>query len=285
MVLNDVSRKQAFLTHLAASGTVFIVLSYYIVFHWYPDFYFSLDGGSRAIGTIFFVDIVLGPGMTLLVFKPGKKHLKFDITMILVLQLAALVWGVSNVYTERPATAVFYHGGFTCVSQPDAGDYDMQSITSGPSGRQRLSFLQRPDSVDKLLDFSKEAYAHHSSSIYYYGKKIVPLDQHVVARLDKYKLDLTTLGMENADLAAAAEDIRKKRYSGSRYQLLPISCRYANAVAVYDKSTFKVIDTLKTTSLLTEAEAIDEPLPLSIDREHVSIQQIQDGTPSTITGK
>ena len=60
MVLNDVSRKQAFLTHLAASGTVFIVLSYYIVFHWYPDFYFSLDGGSRAIGTIFFVDIVLG---------------------------------------------------------------------------------------------------------------------------------------------------------------------------------------------------------------------------------
>ena len=69
MIFSDISRKQAFLTHLAASAAVFIIVSYLIIFHWFPDYYFFLDGGVWAIATIFFVDVVLGPGLTLLLFS------------------------------------------------------------------------------------------------------------------------------------------------------------------------------------------------------------------------
>ena len=284
MVLSDISRKQAFLTHLGVSGMVFIVLSYLIVFHWYPDFYFPIDGGSRAIATIFFVDVVLGPGMTLLVFKPGKKHLKFDVTMILLVQLSALVWGVHNVYTERSATAVFYLGQFTCVSRPDVAEFNMTAIEAGPSGKQKLSFLQRPDTVDEFLDFTKKAYTSGSSAIYYYGDRIVPLDKRVVARLDKYRLDMTELRNISSKYADIVDAARKSRYSDKRYQLVPLSCRYANTLAVYDKSREKIIDMLDV-PLMLESVATDEPLPLSIPQDNRYVQQIQDELVRAITGK
>ena len=205
MILTEISRKQAFLTHLGVSSIIFMVLSYLIVFHWYPDFYFSLDGGQRAIATVFFVDVVLGPGLTLLVFKPGKKSLRFDMSVIVLVQISALIWGVNNVFTERSATAVFYQGKFTCISQPDAREINLSAISSGPGGKQRLGFLQRPDSVDEWLDFTKKAITHNSSAVYYYGEKIVPLDENVVARLDKYQLDLGALREENTQYADVAE--------------------------------------------------------------------------------
>lgn len=271
MLLTDISRKQAFLTHLAASSSVFLILAYLIVFVWYPDYYFFLDGGDRAIATIFFVDVVLGPGFTLLVFKPGKKSLKFDMSVILLLQLSALVWGVSNVYTERSAATVFYQGKFTCISQPDAAGIDLQSIESTVSGDQKLGFLQRPDTVDELLDFTKLAFANKSSAIYFYVDQIVPLDDKVVARLDKYRLSIDALREEDASYAEAVDRYRQRgAYKNGNIALYPLACRYGNVIAVYDKEKMRVVDIMDVPTHLS-ADALDEPLPLKQQLESQSI--------------
>ncbi len=275
MVLTAISRQQAFMTHLGVSSIIFIILSYLIVFHWYPDFYFSLDGGQRAIATIFFVDVVLGPGLTLLVFKPGKKSLKFDMSVIVFVQLAALTWGIYNVYTERSATTVFYQGKFTCISQPDASEIDLAAIATGPSGKQNLSLLQRPDTIDELLDFTKEAFAHESSAVYYYGERIVPLDDQVLARLDKYQLDVVALRAEDAQFAdtVAAEPILQS--GDQRYRLIPLSCRYAKGIAVYDREQQRIATILDAPTLLS-AEANDEPLPLKAELKQNMVERVQD---------
>ena len=275
MVLTEISRSQAFMTHLGVSSIIFIILSYLIVFHWYPDFYYSLDGGQRAIATIFFVDVVLGPGLTLLVFKPGKKSLKFDMSVIVVVQLAALTWGIYNVYTERSATTVFYQGKFTCISQPDASEIDLAAIATGPSGKQNLSFLQRPDTIDGLLDFTKEAFAQRSSAVYYYGEKIVPLDDQVLARLDKYQLDVVALREENSQYADTVEAEPILQNGDQRYQLIPLSCRYAKGIAVYDRDQLQIATILDVPTLLS-AEANDEPLPLKAELEQNMVQRVQD---------
>jgi len=274
MILTEISRKQAFLTHFGVSSIIFLVLSYLIIFHWYPDFYFMLDGGQRAIATIFFVDVVLGPGLTLLIFRPGKKSLKFDMSAIVIVQLSALIWGVHNVYTERSATAVFYQGKFTCISQPDAGEIDLAAISAGPGGKQNLSLLQRPDSVDELLEFTKEAFSHRSSAVYYYGEKFVPLDERVVSRLDKYRLDLAALREENTQFADMVEAEFTHDDDG-RYQLIPLSCRYAKVIAVYDREELRIASMLDVPTLLS-AEANDEPLPLKMELERNVVHQIQD---------
>jgi hypothetical protein len=267
MKLLGVSRKQAFLVHLAASACIFFIVSYLIVFHWYPGFYFFLDGGVRGIGTIFFVDVVLGPGMTLLVFKPGKKTLKFDMTVILLLQCFALAWGIKSVYTERPATAVFYWGKISCISVNDAGEINMDAINSGPSGMQRLSFLQRPDSLDDRFNFTREAFNHQSSEIYYYGSRIVPLDRSNVARLDKYSLNIEDLRKNNAaDAEAVGAYIKSGQYNSEVSKLIPLTCRYGNAIAVYDTRQLRISDTLNVKSAF-RAEALDIPSLPNITEE------------------
>jgi len=284
MVLTEISRRQAFLTHFGVSSIVFIVLSYLIVFHWYPDFYFVLDGGQRAIATIFFVDVVLGPGLTLLVFKPGKKGLKFDMSAILLVQLSALIWGVNNVYTERSATTVFYQGKFTCISRPDADEVNLAAIAAGPSGKQNLSFLQRPDTVDGLLEFTKEAFKHKSSAVYYYSDRYVPLNQHVLSRLDKYRLDLAALREENEQFADSVNSNTKIHNDNERYQLIPLSCRYARVIAVYDRGQLKIASTLDVPTLLS-AEANDEPLPLKMESQRNAVQRVQDDMMRTFLGE
>ena len=78
MVFADITRKQAFSTHLLISMAVFVVLAYLIIFHWYPSYYFHIDGGYRGLATIFFVDVVLGPGLTLLVFKSSPLWVHYE---------------------------------------------------------------------------------------------------------------------------------------------------------------------------------------------------------------
>lgn len=265
MLLTDLTRKQAFLTHLAFSTSIFAVLSYLIVFHWYPDFYFFLDGGVRAIATIFFVDVVLGPGLTLLVFKPGKKSLKFDMSVILLTQLVALSWGIYKVYTERPATAVYYQGKITCISQPDAGEVNLEAIAAAPGGRQRLAFLQRPDTVDELLDFTKEAFSHQSSAVYYYGEKFVPLDETVETRLHKYEPDRELLQQQFPRMLERIDDfVKANGYDADHYKQVQLACRYGSALAVLDTRSMRLVDWLELANPVP-LKALDEPLPLKTE--------------------
>ncbi len=112
-----IPRINAFLIHLTISFVIFLVLAYLIVFHWYPIPYFHTDGGWRGIRIIAGVDLVLGPLLTLIVYKPGKPGLKFDLTLIGLAQAAALTWGVWVTYTERPVAVVYTLNHFSPVSQ------------------------------------------------------------------------------------------------------------------------------------------------------------------------
>jgi hypothetical protein len=113
--LNDISRIKAFLIHLGISLFIFSILLYLILFEWYPFPYFQTDGGWQGIRIIIGVDVVLGPLLTLIVFKPGKPKLKLDLSIIAALQSAALIWGIYIVYTEKPVAAIFTENYFTSI--------------------------------------------------------------------------------------------------------------------------------------------------------------------------
>ena len=103
----------AFGIHLGISALIFIGLAYLVLFQWYPDMFFTTDGGWQGIRIIILVDMVLGPLLTLIVFKPGKPGLKFDLTCIGVFQLVCLAAGTYLVYNERPLAMVYVDGQFT----------------------------------------------------------------------------------------------------------------------------------------------------------------------------
>ncbi len=65
------------------------------------------------------VDVVIGPLLTLAVFKSGKWGLKFDLVVIAVLQVCALAYGGYIVYQARPAYIVFVKDRFEVAAAAD----------------------------------------------------------------------------------------------------------------------------------------------------------------------
>ena len=72
------SRYRAALYHLSISLIVFFFLTYLVLVHWFPGFFYAIDGGWEGMRIIIGVDLILGPTLTLMVFKVGKPGLKLD---------------------------------------------------------------------------------------------------------------------------------------------------------------------------------------------------------------
>lgn len=115
------NRFGAFAVHLGISLIIFIILGYLILFHWYPDFFFASDGGWQGIRIVAFVDLVLGPVLTLVVFNKAKPktELRRDLTIIGTIQAVCLSAGVWVVHAERPIAMVFSDGFFNSMSADD----------------------------------------------------------------------------------------------------------------------------------------------------------------------
>lgn len=113
----DVSRRRAAGTHLAGSAVVVGTVCALIFLVWYPDPYFQATGAWSVLRILIGVDLVLGPLLTLIVFKAGKPGLKFDLCVIAAVQLAALVYGVAVIYNERPYYTVFAVDRFNVLAR------------------------------------------------------------------------------------------------------------------------------------------------------------------------
>lgn len=122
------SKLRASAIHLTASVSIVLIFLGFMFFVWYPMPYFEINGGWTVLRILAGVDVVLGPLLTLIVFKPGKPGLKFDLSCIVLAQLAALIYGGMIIYQQRPAFVVFGVDRFTTVPAVDV-DFDQLKHT------------------------------------------------------------------------------------------------------------------------------------------------------------
>lgn len=118
------SRWQAFGIHLAISTVLLLVMLLIIFWIWFPGILFSVDGGWTGLRIVIGVDLVLGPLMTLVVYKAGKPGLTFDLTAIAVFQLSCMTAGMWIVYNERPLALVLAYDTIYSISAKELEDYD-----------------------------------------------------------------------------------------------------------------------------------------------------------------
>jgi hypothetical protein len=123
MILKAANRWQAFGLHLLISLVLFLLLAAIIYFWWYPGVLFRYDGGLEGMKLIAGVDFFIGPVLTLLVYKVGKKTLRFDLACIAVLQLACLSGGMWTVWQTRPVAVVYANHSFRSISSQVYADY------------------------------------------------------------------------------------------------------------------------------------------------------------------
>jgi hypothetical protein len=152
-------RIRAFLWHLAVSSVVLGLLIAGLYLGWYnwPGWY--LAGAEFIVGMMVLVDIGLGPLATVVVANPAKpaRKLKVDIGLIVLVQLAALIYGTKTLWDGRPLYYVFSASQVDLVQAIAIDPQDTQvALSRGATlvpkwySRPRWVWARLPDDPDEF---------------------------------------------------------------------------------------------------------------------------------------
>lgn len=240
------SRLRAFLVHLSLSAVVVGIAFAIVFFVWYPQPYFEVVGAWYLIRILFIVDVVLGPLLTFIVFKAGKPGLKFDLTVIALVQVAALIYGGTIIYQERPYYMVFAVDRFELLSRKglDLSNIKYDALKEKPWFATIPVFARLPDDPEALSKFTEEVIFEGKPDLERRTEFWHPYDQFASEALARAK-DLREILKDDEVSAAKAESvIDKYEADHARLGYLPLVGRTENFAIVLDMETGEQLDVL-----------------------------------------
>lgn len=233
-----IARLKAFLIHLLISTCIAVAVIGVVFFVWYPAPLHTAAGVTQIFLLLLAVDVVLGPLLTLIVYKAGKKTLIMDLTVIALLQLSALGYGVWTVAEGRPAWLVFGGDRFELVRVPeiDQRNIGKHYLYSTPAwtGPQWVG-TTNPIDLNARNDIIFES-VNGGFDIYQRPNLYRPL-QEMKASIQKHAQKISLLNEFNT-----ANDVQStvKKYP-SATAWLPLRAKHKNMVVLINKETVQVI--------------------------------------------
>ena len=95
-------RQKFFLRHFGLSCLIALTILVWVFFCWYPSPLAKAVGVTHIFLMMLAIDVIVGPLLSLLVYKESKKTLKFDLSVIILIQICALIYGVYSIAQGRP---------------------------------------------------------------------------------------------------------------------------------------------------------------------------------------
>jgi len=120
-----ISRWKAAGIHLAISAFIGVSIGLIVFGLWFPPPYFAAAGGEHLMMVLVCVDLVIGPLLTLVIFKQGKKGLAFDLWVIGIAQATALAYGLYVISSSRLIFLVANLDRFIVVAANQINDADL----------------------------------------------------------------------------------------------------------------------------------------------------------------
>ncbi len=108
-------RLKFFLGHLAISFFSALIVVGVVFFIWYPSPLAKAIGVTHIFLMMLAIDVIIGPLLGLLVYKEGKKSLKMDLSIIILIQIIALGYGVYSIAQGRPVWLAYNVDRFELV--------------------------------------------------------------------------------------------------------------------------------------------------------------------------
>ena len=151
------SRLRLFQIRLAASAALLLLVFALVRLLWYPGAYFTISGVSRQLWILAGVVMVVGPVLSAVVYKPGKKGLVLDLVILAAVELAVLVVATVLIFQGRPYFSVFAVDRFEAVVLGEVSGSDIPEALLGrrPDQQQRLVYAELPEDperMDALID-------------------------------------------------------------------------------------------------------------------------------------
>lgn len=219
---------------------------------WYPGFLFETDGGWQGLRIVILVDLVLGPLLTFVVFRRGKKGLTLDLTLIALMQLTALLGGGWIVHDERPIALVFHEGRIYSVNADDYRDagVPVPELDAFPARPPDYVVLVPPE--DPLAQSTvRTAYIQRRQFLYthvpWMRKRHDQLEQVLASASD-----LEDLGRSDEERSVIEGWLRARDTGAEAFVFVPYSSRFEVVYLAVDRATGAVVDVLDVSSLWAE---------------------------------
>lgn len=233
------TRWKAFALHLLLSLIVIGGVAFGLFYLWYPPHLLGFAKADTLFALIAGIDIVAGPLLTLVVYKAGKKSLRFDLAVIGFAQIAFLVAGLWTVWQSRP---VFLVAAFDRYELIFANEIEPEDLALGADNRRTLPLfgaelvaLRRPTSDQELFSAMEAAQAGRDLAKrpeYYLpiadGTAEILAKSHAPSDLEPYVPMVGVLLVERAEsMASELGD----------HRVVPITSARGSALVLIDPTT------------------------------------------------
>ena len=244
------NRYKASATHLGISAAVIAIFFSIVFFIWYPAPYFSIEGTYDIIIILIAVDLVLGPLLTLVIFKTGKPSLKFDLSVIALIQISALIYGANTIYSERPYFIAFAVNQFSVLQANVAKEMDLSLIDPkidyqhlGPS----YVYAENPPDSELAMLISLEA-AAGGPDIDRHPELYRDFKKYISRSFDR-SLELDTLAKQYPGNDVIVNEFRSHYPDTKSLAFFPLFGKQRHIILVVNRNNAEVIDYLEINPL------------------------------------
>lgn len=140
---------KAALLHFLGSLLVAALAAALVLLVWFPPPYDLLSGGRSLFLMLVGVDVVCGPLLTLVLFNPAKRRRELftDMSLVVLVQLSALAYGLHTAYAARPLFLVHEVDRFRVITASDYGDADVRPAIAALDAPLRPHWFKGPVTV------------------------------------------------------------------------------------------------------------------------------------------
>ena len=236
---------KALLIHLGFSILLVTLLVGLAIYFWFPTLYLGVSDFTSVAKIIVSVDLVLGPLLTFVVYQPHKKSLKFDLSVIVAIQLAALSYGLYALYQVHPVYVAFNVDRYSLVSardaHPEKAKYPEYKVSKFDAGK--LAYAKMPEDPEArnelLFDVVLQKGDDLDARVEYYEPY-----QDNIDRIVERSLDIQQILADEAARSKAAGFLKNYGDQLDRFAFLPLASATHSAIIVIDRETGEPVSTM-----------------------------------------
>jgi len=241
-------RLKALAIHLLCSAVVLTLVVGGLYIGWYYSPLWYLMGASTVVGVLIMVDMGLGPLATFVVASPKKPRteLSRDIALIIVLQLAALGYGVHALWSMRPLFLAFSSDRAEVISASAIEAPEVDAAVASGQVSLLPAMTRRPTWVWAPLPDDEEARTNIVAGAIMGGKDVTAMPRYyqpLTAADDALRNQLINMDRvrELKSWQAGEFDVRISAIGRDAADLgaLPIEARAHDGAVIFDRKSLE----------------------------------------------
>lgn len=244
------SRWKASFIHLSLSAAIATTVLTLMLLLWYAPPFFSAVGGQYVLLILLGVDITLGPLVTLFIFnqKKSRKALTFDLSVIAILQISAMIYGMSIMFHARPVFVVFSKDSFDLVTANTLNNEDIAKAIypdyrSLPLTGPIYVYSEMPTDTKEKNDLVLSAFS--GKDLPEFPQYYQPYSEHASAAGEAAHPITELIKLHPDRVSEIESSISATGRTEAEVGFLPLRAKYQSIVIIVGKNDGKVLTTLQ----------------------------------------